>query len=104
MFTRMSNPPYLTPEQVDGNPELAAEPRLALDGGQGGLELIERILDQAMSRVSRRFAMIVEIDPDQADAAHALAVSRFPAADVIIVPDLTGRARFVSIERQESLA
>jgi hypothetical protein len=45
--------------------------------------------------------MTIETDPDQADAASALAAARFPTADVIIVPDLTGRARFVSIERQE---
>lgn len=100
----VSNPPYLTPAQVDSNPDLTAEPRLALDGGKDGLELIERILEQAASRVPPRFAMIIEIDPDQADAAHALALAQFPSASVIIVPDLTGRARFVSIERQESLS
>ncbi len=46
--------------------------------------------------------MMIEIDPNQADAARALAFAHFPTADVIIVPDLTGRARFVSIERQEN--
>jgi release factor glutamine methyltransferase len=98
----LSNPPYLTANQIDDNPDLAPEPRLALDGGIAGLELIERILGQAVPRVAPRFAMIIEIDPEQADAASALASARFPTADVIIVPDLTGRARFVSIERQES--
>jgi release factor glutamine methyltransferase len=98
----LANPPYLTSEQIDNNPDLAAEPRLALDGGFDGLELIERMIDQSVSRVAPRFAMTIETDPDQADAASALAATRFPTADVIIVPDLTGRARFVSIERQES--
>lgn len=97
----LTNPPYLTPEQVDGNPDLATEPRLALDGGAGGLELITRILDQATSRVARRFAMMIEIDPDQADAVRLFSIDHFATADVIIVPDLSGRARFVSIERQE---
>ncbi len=100
----LTNPPYLTPVQVDSNPDLAAEPRLALDGGQDGLELIERILDQAVSRMAPRFTMMIEIDPDQDNAARALASARFPDADVIIFPDLTGRARFVSIERQENLS
>jgi release factor glutamine methyltransferase len=98
----LANPPYLRPDQIDGNPELAAEPRLALDGGRDGLETIERILEQAVPVVAPVFAMLIEIDPDQADAAGALARKHFPAADVIILPDLTGRARFVSIERQES--
>jgi release factor glutamine methyltransferase len=97
----LTNPPYLTPEQVESNPDLAAEPRLALDGGRNGLELIERILEQAVPRVSGHFAMMIEIDPDQAVAARALALDSFPTADVIILPDLTGRARFISIERQE---
>jgi release factor glutamine methyltransferase len=97
----LANPPYLRSDQIDGNPELAAEPRLALDGGRGGLELIERMLEEATKVVAPVFAMVFEIDPDQADAAGALARGRFPAADVIILPDLSGRARFVAIERQE---
>ena len=92
----LTNPPYLRPSRSMGISTCSAEPRLALDGGAGGLELIEQILDQAVTRVSPRFAMMIEIDPDQADAARALAVSRFPGANVIIVPDLTGRARFVA--------
>lgn len=98
----VTNPPYLRPGQIDGNAEIAAEPRLALDGGNRGIELIERILDQAVGVAATRFGMIVELDPDHADAVRALATAHFPTADVIIVPDLTGRARFVSIERQET--
>lgn len=98
----LTNPPYLRSGQVDDNPDLAAEPRLALDGGKDGLDIIERILDQAKTRMAPRFALVIEIDPDQADAARALADSAFPTANVIIVPDLAGRARFVSIERQET--
>lgn len=98
----LTNPPYLTAGQIDGNPDLATEPRIALDGGARGLDIVERILVQAVPRVAPDFAMTIEIDPDQAEAVHALATTRFPDANVIIIPDLTGRARFVSIERQES--
>jgi release factor glutamine methyltransferase len=97
----LSNPPYLRPDQIDGNPEISAEPRLALDGGVGGIELIERLLDQAAARVSSRFGMIVEVDPDHADAVRVLAAAHFPGASVIIIPDLSGRDRFISIEREE---
>lgn len=100
----LTNPPYLTPAQVDGNPDLAAEPRLALDGGLGGFVLIEQILDQAVSRVSQKFAMLIELDPGQADAVLSLASTHFPGAQVTIVPDLSGRARFVSIEREECIS
>ena len=97
----LTNPPYLRPDQIDGNPEISAEPRLALDGGTDGIELIEEILDQAVTRVAPRFGMILELDPDHADAVRALASAHFPGASVIIIPDLTGRDRFVSIEREE---
>jgi hypothetical protein len=46
--------------------------------------------------------MIIELDPDHANAVGALAAARFPTADVIIVSDLTGRDRFIAIERQET--
>ena len=100
----LANPPYLRSDQLDGNAEIAAEPRLALDGGRDGLKLIERLLEQAVSVVATTFAMLIEIDPDQADALLARASEQFPAADVIILPDLTGRARFVAIEHQENPA
>ncbi|MCA9858966.1 MAG: peptide chain release factor N(5)-glutamine methyltransferase [Thermomicrobiales bacterium] len=98
----LTNPPYLRPDQIDDNPDLIAEPRLALDGGHLGLELIERILVQATSRVAATFAMMIEIDPDQAAEAAGLAARRFPEATVTIVPDLTRRARFIDIERVET--
>ena len=98
----LTNPPYLRPDQIDGNMEISAEPRIALDGGENGVELIERILEQAAVVAAPRFGMIIELDPDNAHAVRAMAVARFPAANVIIVPDLTGRDRFVSIEREES--
>jgi len=98
----LTNPPYLRPDQIDGNMEISAEPRIALDGGENGVELIERILEQAAVVAAPRFGMIIELDPDHAHAVWAMAAARFPSADVIIVPDLSGRDRFVSIEREES--
>jgi release factor glutamine methyltransferase len=98
----LTNPPYLRPDQIDGNAEISAEPRIALDGGENGVELIGRILIQAAEVAAQRFGMIIELDPDHARAVQAMAAARFPSADVIIIPDLTGRDRFVSIQREES--
>ncbi len=97
----LSNPPYLRPDQIDDNREIAAEPRLALDGGKDGIELIERILVQATGIVAARFGMLIELDPDNAGLARDLAAGHFPEAIIQIVPDLTGRDRFLSIERNE---
>lgn len=94
----LTNPPYLRPDQIDGNPEIGAEPRLALDGGLHGIETIDHILDQARAVAAPRFGMLVELDPDHAASARALAVGFFPRAHIDIIADLTGRARFLSIE------
>ena len=95
----LANPPYLRPDQIDGNQEIRTEPRLALDGGLDGIELIARMLEQASPIVQDTFGMLVELDPDHAAMVQALAIERFPGARVAIIPDLSGRDRIVSIER-----
>lgn len=96
----LANLPYLVPGQIDGNASIAAEPRLALDGGPEGLLLIRRLVDQAESRLAPGGAMALELDPSQAEAVAGLLRGRFPGADVVIHPDLAGLARFVTVERQ----
>ncbi len=97
----LSNPPYLRPDQIEGNWEISAEPLLALDGGRQGLVPIARMLAQAVGVVAPTFGMLIELDPDNAALAREVARSHFPAASIQIVSDLTGRDRFLSIERDE---
>jgi release factor glutamine methyltransferase len=95
----LANLPYLTPEQTDGNPDLAAEPRSALVSGEDGLDLIRELLADLPRVLAPDGAAILELDPDQAETVSALARARFPDAHVAIVPDLSDRSRFVTIER-----
>ncbi len=90
----VSNPPYIPSGDVDGlMPEVSRhEPRLALDGGGDGLDVVRALLDQARQRVRR--GLLVEIGHDQAQATAAL----FEAAglrDVRIHRDLSGHERVV---------
>jgi ribosomal protein L3 glutamine methyltransferase len=58
----VSNPPYVPSAVVDALPaELRAEPRLALDGGDRGLDLVARILHQAAQHVHSQGTLVVEI-------------------------------------------
>ena len=42
-----ANLPYVDPDEIDGlETELSFEPRNALDGGEGGTELISRFISQ----------------------------------------------------------
>lgn len=95
----LANLPYLTPDQTDQNPDLAAEPRSALVSGRDGLDLIRALLSDLPRVLTSDGAAILELDPSQASTVADLARSIFPDAAVSVVPDLSGRARFVTIER-----
>lgn len=91
----LANLPYLTPEQVEGNPDLAAEPRLALDGGADGLDLIRDLVADLPRVLSSGGAVGLEIDPGQREPVERLLGSIFPGRVVKTLPDLAGLARHV---------
>ncbi len=97
----LANLPYLRPDQVDGNPDLAAEPRLALDGGADGLDLVRELLAGAPRVLAPGGAIGLEIDPSQARAVQDLARETFPDAAITVLHDLAGHARHVIIETEE---
>lgn len=97
----LANLPYLTPEQFSGNPDLHAEPELALVSGADGLDLIRRLLSDAPRVMSPKGAIGLEIDPSQAVAVDSLGRKRFPGAIITTRVDLAGLARHVWIQLGE---
>jgi release factor glutamine methyltransferase len=94
----LANLPYLTDAQA-GSHELAAEPRIALAGGDSdGFRLYRALLAQAVNRLNRGGALAFEIDPSQAEIARLLCLATFPSATVTVHNDLAGLARFVTVE------
>jgi release factor glutamine methyltransferase len=68
------NPPYVPSADCErAQPELAWEPRQALDGGQAGLDVIRRVVAAAPQHLVPGGWLIMEIGADQGDAADALA-------------------------------
>ncbi len=56
------NPPYVTTAAVAAfPPEYRAEPRLAHDGGEDGLDLVRRILAEAAAHLAPHGMLVVEI-------------------------------------------
>lgn len=98
----LANLPYLRPEQIAENRDLAWEPRVALDGGEGGLAAIARLLRDAPRVLASDGAIGLEIDPSQAPEVEEMALKVFPDATVEIVNDLAGDARFVIVQRSPS--
>jgi release factor glutamine methyltransferase len=91
----VSNPPYLAEREVtDLPPEVAHyEPIGALVSGPTGLEAIEQLVAGAGEYlVPGRGTLVVEIAPHQSAAAQTLAQDA-GFAEVLIQPDLAGRAR-----------
>jgi release factor glutamine methyltransferase len=88
----VSNPPYV----ADGTrlpPEVARhEPAVALFGGPDGLEVIRRLVPQAVARGARLVAL--EVGAGQAGAVGAL-LREAGMTDVAVVPDLAGIERVV---------
>lgn len=95
----LANLPYLTPEQIAENPMLAAEPRLALDGGTTGLDLIERLIAQLPDRLADQYAVGLELDPYQASSVADLLARTLPGSEISIIRDYAGLDRHVVATR-----
>ncbi len=94
----ISNPPYIATNLMPGlAPEVRMEPRVALDGGEGGIEVIRRLFVQAPSKLKAGGCLIVEISPEQLNAVCEMARARFPAADISFANDLLGLPRCVIV-------
>jgi release factor glutamine methyltransferase len=74
------------------------EPRLALDGGADGLDLVRRLLDQAPAHLRPKGAVLLELGDRQADAATTATRARFPAAAISLRNDLGSRPRVLIIQ------
>lgn len=96
----VSNPPYVPQERLPTLPDDVRlyEPVQALDGGAGGLALIERLLRQAEERLATPGLLTVEIDATQGDAVRDTATSLWPQGRVSILADYAGLDRVLRVE------
>ena len=91
----VANLPYIPTGQIDGlMREVRHEPRLALDGGADGLDLVRRLITQSAGR-TRRLAL--ELGDGQAEAAKTLCLAA-GCALIKILPDFTERERILLAE------
>jgi len=74
------------------------EPVAALRGGPDGLDLIRRLLQQAVPLLRPGGAIFLEIGWRQGDAARELAQTFFPAARIVVRADYAGHDRLVIID------
>ena len=69
----VSNPPYIPTKELDGlDPEVQAEPRMALDGGRDGLDAVRAIVAAAPKVLKPGGWLALEIGSKQGPAVAAL--------------------------------
>jgi len=92
-----ANPPYIPTQEIE---RLAAdirdhEPRLALDGGADGLDVVRRLVAEAPSYLVEEGVLAMEIGADQGDAVQNL-MRTAGWGSVEVAQDLGRRDRVVS--------
>lgn len=99
----VSNPPYISKSEFPNLlPEVRDyEPRLALLGGEDGLEIIRKLILQAKGALKRGGKLIMEIGHDQANTVSKI-LQENGWNDVDFIPDLRGFLRIVIATKQAS--
>ena len=98
----VANPPYLPTAIIATlDPEVSRfDPRLALDGGDDGLDVIRRLVVAAPARLAPGGALVMETAGGERATATARLLSAAGFADVQTRADLAGVERFVAgVER-----
>jgi release factor glutamine methyltransferase len=90
-----ANLPYIPRAELASlAPEVSRDPRIALDGGDCGTEIIERFMGAAADRVEAGGLVAMEIGEGQAEGlAGSLAASGF--AEIEVGTDCSGAQRFL---------
>lgn len=98
----VSNPPYIPTEKIGAMDRHVAEhePRLALDGGQDGLDPHRRILAQAPGYLTPGGRLFLEHEHYHGSAARALAEGLPAYEDVRTFPDANKRDRALYARRK----
>jgi release factor glutamine methyltransferase len=91
----ISNPPYLTSDNVKRMLEFAwPEPSIALNGGENGLELVFRLIEQAKTKIRKDGYLLLEADDNQMQEIKEK-MQKEGYADINIIKDLSGWNRVI---------
>lgn len=91
-----SNPPYIPRAELDSlQKEVRFEPRLALDGGEDGLDFYRRIAREAGAHLNPGGSLYMEVGVGEAGAVLALLKAQLPCVEAGTIRDLNGIERVV---------
>jgi release factor glutamine methyltransferase len=92
----VANLPYIPTAELDIlQREVKHDPRLALDGGQDGLDVIRKLIDSLQSKLAPPALIALEVGRNQAEPVREL-FARQNYRDISIMKDYQGTQRVVS--------
>ena len=92
-----ANLPYIPSRKLSSLAVAKWEPKLALDGGQSGLDHIERLLQQTVHRLKPEGCILLEIESSLGGETLTVARRIFPNATLNLYQDHAGLDRVVEI-------
>ncbi len=96
------NPPYIPSAEIDNlQPEVRHEPRLALDGGEDGLDFYRRMIKEAGQYLEKDSYLIMEMGFGQKDAIKDIVGASGIFKTNKIIKDYSGIDRIILVSREE---
>jgi release factor glutamine methyltransferase len=96
----VSNPPYVPEDEIKKLPrEVRSEPASALDGGEKGLEVIAKILEQAPFFLKKNGWLLMEIGAGQSKVLKKKISKDTHFKDLYFVKDLNGIDRVLAVRK-----
>ena len=93
-----ANLPYIPTQLLMKLTVAEREPRLALDGGLSGIEVIKRLLAQGKHQLAPGGLLLMEIESSQGLVLKNLVEANYPTVKVQILKDMAGLDRCMEIE------
>lgn len=99
----VSNPPYIETKTIQTlDKEVQKEPKLALDGGEDGLNLYRRIIKKAHNYLSDNGILVLEIGYNQKDKVINLIRTSNMYREVYSKKDLSNNDRIVECKKRSN--
>ena len=99
----VSNPPYIETKTIQTlDKEVQMEPKLALDGGEDGLDLYRRIIKEAYKYLNNNGTLALEIGYNQKDKVINLIKASNMYKDIYSKKDLSNNDRIVVCKKKLS--
>lgn len=94
----VANLPYIPEDMVEDTQVSVFEPKIALNGGKGGLKVINKLIEQIPSRLNTPGLALLEIQFDQSTSVIQNIQKRLPQAILSIIKDYSNHDRIIKIE------